>query len=329
MEQQVRLPVRMAAELRAGAWDEIIDVRSSGEFAEDHVPGAVNLPVLTDAERTEIGSLYQADSFAAKKLGAAYVSANIASHLRGYFAEKPRGYRPLLYCWRGGQRSRAFGVVLREVGWKAEVIEGGYRGYRGHVRSDLAALCAARRFHVLAGLTGVGKTRRLAELARAGENVLDLENLAAHRGSLLGQEPDAPQPTQKYFESLIWDALRRTDPAREVFVEDESRRVGRLLVPEALWQAMARAPVTTLTAPFDERVTRLLEEYAHYVVAPEKLLGVLTALIGMHSRAQVAQWERQIRHGEWRELVGSLLERHYDPRYRKEQAGEGISCARG
>ena len=180
-------------------------------------PARSNLPVLTDAQRIEVGTRYHADSFAAKRLGAAHVSANIAGHLGGHFAGKPRTYRPLLYCWRGGQRSRAFAIVLREIGWKASVLEGGYRGYRAHVRSDLAALCAARRFHVLAGLTGVGKTRRLAELARAGENVLDLENLAAHRGSLLGQEPDASQPSQKFFESMIWDALSRTDPAREVF----------------------------------------------------------------------------------------------------------------
>jgi tRNA 2-selenouridine synthase len=321
MEQQVRLPVCAAAGLRTGEHDEIIDVRSPREFSEDHVPGAVNLPVLTDCERAEVGSLYHADSFAAKKLGAAYVSANIAKHLRGHLAEKPRDYFPLLYCWRGGQRSRAFGLVLREVGWKAAVVAGGYRGYRAHVRSDLALLCAERRFHVLAGLTGVGKTRRLAELARAGENVLDLEHLAAHRGSLLGQEPDVPQPSQKFFESTIWDALHRTDPGREVFVEDESRRVGRLRVPDALWQAMRQARVTTLSSPLEDRVTALLADYAHYVAEPGKLLALLPALVGMHSRAQVAEWERQARAGEWRELVASLLEQHYDPRYRASHCG--------
>jgi len=280
------------------------------------VPGAVNLPVLDDAERAEVGTLYARDTFEARRLGAALVSANIAAHLRGWCADQPRPWRPLLYCWRGGQRSRSFALVLREIGWKAGLLEGGWRAYRAQVRQDLESLCAARRFHVLTGLTGVGKTRLLRWLAARGENVLNLEQLASHRGSLLGQEPGAPQPAQKLFESLLWNALHRTDPSREVYVEAESRRVGRLLVPDPVWRGMMAARVSEITAPLEARVQGLVEDYAHFLRAPDDLLDLLPTLIGPHSRDQVAEWERQVRGGDWPGLVRSLLLLHYDPGYR-------------
>lgn len=280
------------------------------------MPGALNLPVLTDEERVEVGTLYAQDSFAARRLGAALVSANIATHLRGWCAGQPRHWRPLLYCWRGGQRSRSFALVLREIGWKATVLEGGWRAYRRQVREHLASLCAARQFHVLTGLTGVGKTRLLRWLAARGENVLNLEHLASHRGSLLGQEPDAPQPSQKFFESLVCAALDRTDPSLPVWVEAESRRVGRLFIPDPLWQRMMTGRVTEVTAPLAARVDALLDDYSHFQRDPEALLALLPTLIGPHSRAQVAQWEAQVRAGAWHEVVGSLLTEHYDPGYR-------------
>ena len=291
-------------------------MRSPSEFAEDHVPGAVNLPVLNDAERAEVGTLYARDSFAARRLGAALVSANIAAHLGGWCAGQPRHWRPLVYCWRGGQRSRSFALVLREIGWKATLLEGGWRAYRRQVVDDLPSLAAARRFHVLTGLTGVGKTRLLQWLAARGENVLDLEQLARHRGSLLGREPDHPQPTQKYFESLVCDALHRTDPARPVWVEAESRRVGRLLIPTPVWHGMMGGEVTEVSTPLEARVDALLEDYAHFQREPAALLALLPTLIGRHSRAQVDAWAAQVRAGAWRELVRSLLAVHYDPGYR-------------
>jgi len=291
-------------------------VRSPAEYAADHVPGAVNLPVLSDAERAEVGTLHAHDAFAARRLGAALVSANIAAHLREWCAGQPRHWRPLLYCWRGGQRSRSFALVLREIGWPAVVLEGGWRAYRRHLIDDLAALAAARRFHILTGLTGVGKTRLLRWLAGCGENVLDLEALAHHRGSLLGSEPDRPQPTQKYFESLVGDALHRTDPARPVWVEAESRRIGRLLIPAPLWQGMMAGEVTAVEAPVEARVHTLLEDYAHFRHDPEALLTLLPTLIGRHSRARVEAWAAQVRDGDWAGLVRSLLAEHYDPVYR-------------
>jgi tRNA 2-selenouridine synthase len=294
----------------------VVDVRSPSEYAEDHVPGAVNLPVLSDEERAEVGLVYARDSFAAKRLGAALVAANIAAHLRGWCATQPRHWRPLLYCWRGGQRSRSFALVLREVGWKATILDGGWRAYRRQVRDDLKSLCAARRFHVLTGLTGVGKTRVLRWLAAQGENVLNLEHLASHRGSLLGTEPDTPQPSQKFFESLVCDALHASDPDRPVWVEAESSRVGRLLVPDPLWRGMMAGSVTEVSAPHDARVDTLIGDYDHFVREPATLLSLLPTLVGRHSKAQVARWAEQIRSGAWREFVGSLLTAHYDPVYR-------------
>jgi tRNA 2-selenouridine synthase len=284
------------------------------------VPGAVNLPVLNDAERAEVGALYAHEPFAARRLGAGLVSANIARHLREWCAGQPKTWRPLLYCWRGGQRSRSFALVLREVGWKATVLEGGWRAYRRKVVVDLETLAGSRRFHALSGLTGVGKSRVLRWLAGRGENVLDLEQLAAHRGSLLGREPQAEQPSQKRFESLLWEALERTDPARPVWVEAESRRIGRLLIPTPLWHGMMGGSVTEITAPLESRVDALLDDYAHFQRDPDTLLALLPTLIGPHSRTQVTAWQDQVRAGDWRELVSSLLTLHYDPRYAESVA---------
>ena len=295
-------------------------MRSPSEFAHDHVPGAINLPVLSDAERAEVGTLYARDSFAARRLGAAAVSSNIAIHLRTWCAAQPRHWRPLLYCWRGGQRSRSFALVLREIGWKATVLEGGWQAFRRHVVAEMESLCAARRFHVLTGLTGVGKTRLLQWLAERGENVIDLEHLARHRGSLLGEEPGTPQPSQKLFESRLWDALAQTDPLRPVWIEAESRKVGRLSIPAPLWRGMLAAEVTEVTAPLEARVEALIGDYAHFQSDPSKLLALLPTLVGRHSRATVEAWSAQVRSGDWRGLVRDLLVAHYDPGYRASVA---------
>ncbi|MGI8604161.1 MAG: tRNA 2-selenouridine(34) synthase MnmH [Verrucomicrobiales bacterium] len=305
-----------ADEIRRAGYDEIVDVRTPGEFVHDHVPAAINLPVLDDGERHQIGTLYAEDPFKARQLGAALVAHNIGKLIESHFAERPRGYRPLLYCWRGGYRSRSLALVLREIGWKVTVLGGGYRAFRAHVREDLTRRCQQLNFHVISGLTGVGKTRWLETLAARGENVLNLEALGAHRGSLLGDNPMSAQPSQKYFESLIWEALEICDPTREVFVEAESRRLGRLFCPEPLWQAMGRARVTELAGPLCARVDFLISEYGHLCRQPELILERLPVLIGHHSRAQVHQWMTMVQRGQWRDFVASILVKHYDPGYR-------------
>ncbi|MFN0128379.1 MAG: tRNA 2-selenouridine(34) synthase MnmH [Verrucomicrobiales bacterium] len=306
--------------MRRGGYDTVIDVRSPSEFTRDHIPGALNLPVLNDAERSQVGALYARETFAARQLGASLIAANIAQHIRSCCAGRPRNWRPLLYCWRGGQRSRSFALILQEIGWKAAILEGGWRAYRQQVVADMESLCAERQFHLVSGLTGVGKSRLLRWLAERGENVLDLETLAVHRGSLFGGEPGAHQPTQKHFESRIWDSLHRTDAARPVWVEAESHRLGRLLLPGPLWHAMLAGPVTEILAPLEARVEALLADYAHWREQPGAVQAVLPGLIGPHSRTQVAEWESLVRAGRWRDWLNSLLQVHYDPRYRAAHA---------
>jgi tRNA 2-selenouridine synthase len=298
-------------------FDEVIDVRSEGEYAEDHVPGALSCPVLDNAERALVGTIYkQQSSFEAKKIGAALVSANIARHLRERFQDRPKQWRPLVYCWRGGTRSGSLAAVLAQIGWNAGQLDGGYKAYRRAVIAELVTLPSRFRWHVVCGMTGTGKSLVLRALARAGAQVLDLEALAAHRGSVLGNLPDEPQPTQKTFESLVWGSLKRFDATRPVFVEAESKKIGRLRVPEKLIEAMwASADCLVLEAPLAVRVELLKSEYAHYVAAPEELIAQLECLTSLHGREPVQRWQALARDGRADEFVADMLQRHYDPAY--------------
>jgi tRNA 2-selenouridine synthase len=297
------------------AYPDRIDVRSPAEFAEDHVPAAANHPVLDDAERKQIGTLYAASPFAARKRGAALVARNIAAMLETAFAAHGREWRPLVYCWRGGQRSRALTQVLAEVGWRAVQLEGGYRAYRRHVVAELARLPTRCRFVVVCGLTGSGKSRLLAALARAGAQTLDLEGIARHRGSLLGDLPGAAQPSQKWFESQLCAVLGRLDLSRPVFVESESRRIGGVQMPDALLAQMRRGRVLTLVTPLAQRVALLKDEYAHFLAEPAWLGACLQPLTALHGKVAIARWDAMATAGDWDGLVAALLEAHYDPLY--------------
>ncbi len=296
----------------------IIDVRSPAEYAENHIPGAVNLPVLTNEERAEVGTLYtQVSRFDARRLGAAMVARNTAAHLETFFAPHPEHSRFLLYCWRGGQRSRAMALILHAVGWNVTVIAGGYKSYRAHVRESLMRLGPLLRCHMLTGLTGSGKTRLLRGMAEQGSQVLDLEGIGGHRGSLLGEEPGMVQPSQKHFESLLLQQLERFDLTKPLWLESESKRLGRLWIPEPLWQAMLSATVHEVTAPAEARAAFLLREYPHFVAAPEALIKKLETLKEACGGKQLAAWNGMIRTGQWHAFVMSLLECHYDPVYRR------------
>lgn len=300
------------------AFDEVIDVRSPGEFTEDHIPGAVNLPVLDDAERARVGTMYkQVSSFEAKKMGAALVSRNIARTLEGYFADKSKSYRPLVYCWRGGSRSGSLTHILQKIGFPAMQLDGGYKAYRRHVMSELARLPSLFGYRVVCGTTGSGKSRLLQELEKAGAQVLDLEALAAHRGSLLGALPDQPQPPQKSFESAIWSALTRFDPKRTVYVESESKKIGALRVPDVLIAAMRASPCVRLEVPLEARVQLLTEDYAHFLHDPETINSLLAHLVPLRGSETVAAWQGLVHQQAWDRLVAALLEQHYDPAYLK------------
>ncbi|ERN42761.1 tRNA 2-selenouridine synthase [Rubidibacter lacunae KORDI 51-2] len=310
-------------------YSEIIDVRSPSEFQEDRIPGAVNLPVLDDDERAWVGTLYRKDSpFAARKVGAALVSRNIARHLETHLSDRDKDYKPLIYCWRGGQRSNSLAMVLLQIGWQATVVRGGYKTYRNHVRDRVAELSGRLQFQILCGLTGSGKTRILQRLAAVGAQAIDLEGLANHRGSLLGQEWSAPsstsepevQPSQKWFESEVWQALERCEPGRPVWLESESNRIGQLHVPAPLWQQMKNAQCVEVQVPVASRVRFLLDEYPHLVEHPEFLKARLRQLRERHGTRKVQEWCEAIDRGQFSELVCDLLESHYDPTYQRSMA---------
>jgi tRNA 2-selenouridine synthase len=299
-------------------FDEIIDVRSPSEYALDHIPGAINLPVLDDDERARVGTLYkQVSQFDARKLGAALVAKNVARHLERHFAGRDHRWKPLVYCWRGGKRSGSMAHILREVGWHAATLDGGYRSYRRDVLSSLETLPKQFRFRVVCGATGSAKSRLLEALMNRGAQVLDLEGLAKHRGSVLGSLPGSPQPSQKMFDSLIWNTLRGLDPAQTVYVEAESRKIGQLQVPETLLECMRAANCVAVEAPVAERVQFLIHEYRHFLTEPAWLKAQLLRLTALHSKETVDKWLKAIDESQWETLVADLLELHYDPAYRK------------
>ncbi len=296
-------------------FDAIIDVRSPSEFALDHLPGAINCPVLDDDERIRIGTMYkQVNAFEAKKVGAALVSRNIARHLEQSFIDKPRDWKPLVYCWRGGNRSGAMAHILAKIGWPAIQLDGGYKAYRAHV-SEALAVPPQLPFRVICGTTGSGKSRLLEVLNAIGAQVLDLEQLAVHRGSVLGNLPSQPQPSQKMFDSLIWQKLRKFDPALPVFVESESKKVGNLRVPDALMGAMRASPCISLALSRPNRVRLLMEDYEHFTKDPAILNTQLDCLVKLHGADKIGRWHGLANGGQMAALVDELLLDHYDPAY--------------
>lgn len=311
-----------------GQFDEIIDVRSPAEYAEDRIPGAINCPALDNAQRATIGTLYvQHSPFEARRLGGALVAENIGRHLRVTLADRPKAWRPLVYCWRGGMRSGSFVTWMRLIGWQACQLEGGYKTWRHHVRNQLETLPAKFHFRVLCGSTGSGKTALLAALARHGAQVLDLEQMAAHRGSILGEIPGQPQPSQKWFETCIARKLSAFDPGQTVFIEAESHRIGALLLPEKLVEHMRNAPCIEIRATAAQRLEFLLREYAWLGDDAEALATKLTALHGFIDNATLQAWLHWARTGNLRDLFAGLIERHYDPSYTRSQKRQFVHYA--
>ncbi len=314
------------ADVLAHGFDELIDVRSPAEFAEDHLPGAISLPVLSDAERARVGTIYVQDSpFRARKVGAALVARNAAAHIEGELAEREGGWRPLVYCWRGGQRSGSFATILREIGWRAEQVEGGYRCWRRLVRQALYEGELPHRLLLLDGLTGTAKTEILHRLGELGMQVLDLEGLARHRGSLLGALPGG-QPGQKAFETTLAARLAALDPARLTFAEAESSKVGDVALPPALWSAMRAAPRIEVTAPPEARARYLAVAYADLTVDRDRLEPLLRQLTTLRGRATIERWLALLRGGEVETLAAALMTDHYDPAYLRSRARHPVSA---
>ena len=306
-------------QIDGGDFSEIIDVRSPSEFAEDHVEGAVNLPVLDDAERAEVGTIYkQESSHRARRIGATLLARHAAEYLEGYLAEKPDDYSPLVYCWRGGMRSKGLATILAAVGWRTRLLTGGYKAFRNHLLESFEELLNRKpgfRFAILGGLTGSGKTRVLDRMSALGHQVVDLEGLANHRGSALGESTETMQPSQKRFENLIWQRLRTFDVERPVILESESSRIGKLQIPATLWKHMGKAPLIELEVPLTKRAEFLIDHYRHFVEDGELLCTKLDLLRHLHGAEQLDAWKDQIARGAWHEFVESILAVHYDPAY--------------
>lgn len=314
------MPVRIlpasAALGQLPSFDTVVDARSENEYALDRLPGAVNWPTLNNAERAEIGTIYkQVDPFEARKRGAAIAARNIAAHVERHVLERPKGWRPLVYCWRGGHRSGALATILGAIGFQVTLVEGGYKAWRAALVNDIPRLVARLRFQVVCGPTGSGKTRLLHALAAQGAQVLDLEALARHRSSVLGHLPGVEQPSQKHFDSLIWEALQRFDATQPVFVESESKKVGDVRIPDALMDAMRASPCIALHLPNEERVTLLMEDYDCFVNDAEFFCQRLQVLTELRGKKMVSGWVKKVRAGRTREVVMDLLEQHYDPSY--------------
>jgi tRNA 2-selenouridine synthase len=306
------------------AFDDILDVRSPAEYADDHLPGAMSVPVLNNEERARIGTLYtQVSPFDAKKLGAALIARNIAHHLEHQFSDRPKSWRPLVYCWRGGMRSGAMAHILAQVGWNTSQLEGGYKNFRRYVITALEALPQQFNFRVISGSTGSGKSHLLHALADQGAQVLDLEALAQHRGSLLGRLPNLPQPSQKTFETSLWGALTTFTPERPVYIEAESRKVGVLSLPNALVERMRVSTCMRIEVPQPARVKFLMQDYAHFLSNPNLLTERLPLLVELHGREVIKRWCEMAQNGEWEPLVSELLTQHYDPAY-KRSSGMGF-----
>ncbi|MFA5370986.1 MAG: tRNA 2-selenouridine(34) synthase MnmH [Sideroxydans sp.] len=296
-------------------FDEIIDVRTPAEFADDHIPGAINCPVLSDEERITVGTLYkQVSPFEARKVGAALVAKNIAHHIGTRFHAHPKSWKPLIYCWRGGQRSGAMSIILGQIGWPAHKLEGGYKTYRHYVLDKLETLPGIFSYRVICGATGSGKSRLLDALAAEGAQVLDLEALAQHRGSVLGEYPQA-QPSQKRFETLLLQTLQGFDPLHPVFIEAESNKIGRISLPATLVKAMHGSACVLLDTTHAARIELLMQEYQHFIDHPDTLIERLQFLRPFHGAKQLEHWETLIRGGDFSNLVAELLALHYDPSY--------------
>ena len=301
---------------RLGEFSDVIDARSEGEFAEDHLPGAINWPSLNNDERKLVGTEYkQISAFDAKKHGAALVAKNIARHLERDVIHKPRDWQPLVYCWRGGKRSGSLALILDQIGFNVTLVDGGYKAFRAALVADLPQHAAKFDYRVVCGTTGSGKTRLLQALAAQGAQVLDLEALANHRSSVLGVIPGLPQPTQKAYDSLIWAALRNFDASRPVYIESESKKVGNVAIPEGLITAMRAAPCLQLDLSENERVALLLEDYDFFVKDIEFFCDRLGALTQARGKDVVTDWQTRARSGNLPSVVRELLVNHYDPVY--------------
>ena len=297
-------------------FDTIIDVRSPSEFAEDHIVGAINCPVLSDLERDHVGKIYKKEStFKAKIIGSSLTARNIAKHIEEQFLEQKGSWQPLIYCWRGGQRSKAFSIILSEVGWRTYQLQGGYKEYRNSVIKFIEKIGSKLKIVLISGKTGSAKTKILQSIDKQGGQILDLEGLANHKGSLLGKVPGLEQPSQKFFESKLFHKLKHFDLKKEIYVEAESSKIGNIHIPKKIWSKMITSPRIEIKADIKLRSRFLVKDYNYMCKNPELINPILLGLKNRLNRNLFDNWKYLIDQKKWNELTISFLENHYDPSY--------------
>jgi len=295
----------------------VVDARTPAEYADGTIPGAVNVPLFDNRERAEVGTLYkQEGNAAARRLGVELVSPKIPALIRQVDEALGSAATPVLvFCWRGGMRSRALVDFLNLAGIPARQVTGGYKAFRRHVL-DFFERGDWGRLLVLRGLTGVGKTRLLHALAAEDYPVLDLEGLARHRGSAFGAVGLEAQPTQKAFESLLWDGLRRIAPGGYALCEGESRHIGRLILPKRVHDALQLETSLWIETPMEQRIDIILEDYPAREAQAHLFERPIRALTEKLGKEKVQRLVDHLEVRNWRELVRELMVDYYDPLYR-------------
>jgi tRNA 2-selenouridine synthase len=296
-------------------FDLIIDARSPREFAEDHLPGAINLPVVFDDEYAEVGTTHRTDPMRAYQIGVAYSLKNIARHLELPFFRTSRRISILVYCFRGGKRSKLWTDTLETIGYKVDRLPTGWKGYRNWVRQTLDEVPTHLQLNVLSGPTGCGKTRLLLALREAGAQVIDLEALASHRGSIIGAIPGRTQPSQKFFDSLLLAEIGRLDLAEQVWIESESKRIGRVQLPAALFHRMHGGRLFAVETPMSQRIAMWRREYPHFERDPTGLVIQLSHLKALVSGATLEKWVAMAERRDIDVLFESIMLDYYDPAY--------------
>lgn len=291
-----------------------VDVRTPDEYSDAHIPGAISLPILANAEHVRVSTEYmQGDKEQAKSLGVRYASARlpeIHDRIREMIAN---GQQVVLYCWRGGYRSHALFSLLSGLGLPVCKLSGGYKAYRRFVNRSWSAALEGKKWYALYGDTGTGKTMLLTELEGMGARVIDLEKLAVHRGSLLGGIGLPPQPSQKMFEGHLQKSLFSL-PVGPVFVEGESRKIGALILPQPVYSALQNAQKIHITSTIETRMHRLEKEYAHH--SGQEITQAIDSLQSYIGKETVRHLLNEWHAGRTENVIRNLLERYYDPKYR-------------
>lgn len=302
-----------------------IDMRSPSEFRDGRIPGAINIPLLDDEERGRVGTVYKTvGPEEAKQLGLTVVSGklpDIVSQIRNAYKT---GRTVIIYCWRGGMRSKSVVSILELMGIPAYQLIGGYKAYRRYVLDSLAAFPLNPRVIVLSGSTGVGKTALLKTLAEQGVPVIDLERLANHRGSAFGQVGLGRPETAQNFDAAILGELHRLNNEPYIVVECESKRIGNVYLPHVLYQAMQNGKRILAFTDIETRITRLIEEYL--AIYNENRDGIISSIKTLKNRLGAAKTEKLLdafAANRTREVVHTLLVDYYDPLYGYEKANPG------